>query len=254
MSILSGFLSGCHSRKRRRNSFARCSFGSTFFSTVSFASTCFFAWAISGGSCTGVDCTTTAAPAAPGPCPDCGGSCALGGDLRKRLERLRLLRRRLPLEDELLEEVDFERERDFLALDRLLLERLLELLLLRLLLDLSSLDGLDHRDFPGEENLFLRLRLLLDRRRLAELLLELLREDLFGERLVAADLSDSDSSELRNFLGGGAPRQRRSFLPKWAVARPSNCTETGSRRPSRLLPRPEPILQPISLRSLTPTP
>mmetsp|Transcript_49861 Transcript_49861/g.120079 ORF Transcript_49861/g.120079 Transcript_49861/m.120079 type:complete len:220 (-) Transcript_49861:953-1612(-) len=192
ISILSGFLSGCHSRRSRRNSFARCSFGSTFFSIVSFASTCFLASAISGGSRTGADCTTTAAPGAAEPCAPVGGSVVRGGDLRSRLERLRLLRRRLPLEEELLEDEDFERLRDFL--DLLLLERLLELRLERFFLDLSSLATLDHRDFAGDENL-LRLRLLFDRRRLAELLLELRREDLFAERLVAADLSDSDSSE-----------------------------------------------------------
>jgi len=130
--------------------------------------------------------------------------------LRKRLERLRLrVRRRLLLEDELLELLDLERLADFL-LERLLLERLLErLLFVRLFLDLWSLAGLENRDF---EEYLLRL-LLFDRRRLAELLLELLCEDLLPERLVAADLSEADSSESRNFLGCATPRQRLSFLP-----------------------------------------
>lgn len=217
MSILSGFLSGCHSRRSKRNSFARASFGSTFFITVSLANTCFLAWAISGGSRTGADCTGTAAPApvaAPAPAPGAaepgGGSAVFGGDLRKRLERLRLLARRCLLDDELLEELDFERLADFFlaALERLLLERLLELLFVRLFLDLWSLVGFEKRDFTGD---LLRL-LLFDRRLLAELLLELLREDLL-ERLVAADFSEPDSSESRNFFGASTPKQRRSFLP-----------------------------------------
>mmetsp|Transcript_88452 Transcript_88452/g.245624 ORF Transcript_88452/g.245624 Transcript_88452/m.245624 type:complete len:222 (+) Transcript_88452:443-1108(+) len=221
MSILSGFLSGCHSRRSRRNSLARCSLGSTFFSTVSFANTCFLACAISGGSLTGAACVTTTAappPGAVGPWPDFGGGSGArgGGELRKRLVRLaRLLRLRLPLEEELLEELDFERLRDFL--DLLLLERLLELLLERLafFFDRPSAPSLeDHRDLSGEENRLERCRrLLFDRRRLLALLFELRFEDLFAERLGVCDFSDSDSSESRNFFGAAAPRQRRSFLP-----------------------------------------
>eukprot|EP00928_Gymnodinium_smaydae_P098430 TRINITY_DN914_c0_g1_i1.p1 TRINITY_DN914_c0_g1~~TRINITY_DN914_c0_g1_i1.p1 ORF type:complete len:120 (+),score=7.76 TRINITY_DN914_c0_g1_i1:598-957(+) len=70
MSIRSGFLSGCHSRRSSRNCFALSSFGSTFFITVSFASTCFLAIAISGGSLTGAPAAAAAAaPAAPAPAP-----------------------------------------------------------------------------------------------------------------------------------------------------------------------------------------
>jgi len=205
MSILSGFLSGCHSRKSKRNSFARCSLGSTFFSTVSFASTCFLAWAISGGSLTGAACaTTTAPPGVPdieGPSPALGGGLGArcGGELRRRLERLRRFRlARLPVDEELLEELDLELRRDFL--DRLLLDLLL-----------PSLGFEDHRAFvAGDEKRWGRR---LDRRLLLLLLFELLRDDLFADLLVAADLSDSESSESRNFFGGAAPRHRRSFLP-----------------------------------------
>jgi len=114
MSILSWFLSGCHSLSSSRNSFARCSLGSTFLSTVSFANTCFLANAISGGSFTGAAGCATAA-LVPGAVGNPGLACP-GEDIRlDRLRRRRRLRA-LPLELLLL-----------VLLERRLLERLLRL-------------------------------------------------------------------------------------------------------------------------------
>jgi len=169
--------------------------------------TCFFAWAISGGSFTGVvACASTAAhaaapaaaPAGPNPVwPDCA-SAGLGGERVSRLERLlRLFLRRLRLrllllrdDLELLDEEDFELFRD---LDRLLLLR--DLLFERFFFDFL--------DFTDRWLLLLRL------------LLELFREDLLLERLEEEepDLAEVEASESRNFLGFGLPRVRRSLLP-----------------------------------------
>mmetsp|Transcript_22280 Transcript_22280/g.42011 ORF Transcript_22280/g.42011 Transcript_22280/m.42011 type:complete len:173 (+) Transcript_22280:186-704(+) len=172
MSFLSGFLSGCQSRKRILNSFARCSLGSTFCSSVNLASTRFLACAVSGSStaAAGCGCAETLAPAAP---PAAAPEVSVGAS-----------------------DVNLP----FFFFLRLLLEELLldgDDLRLELLLDFFLFFRLLLR--------FLRLEGLL----LRELFCDDLLEDLLDE--VDGVLDGLDSSESRRRLGFLLPRHRRSL-------------------------------------------